>query len=93
MSLQGETRTPKAPSGISDNNKAVDMWKHFTRHPKKPTRNFVLVECTDCDKKIPQRKSSLSGVRSHLPYNHPDQYKEVVTQELVKKKKADVDAV
>ena len=51
------------------------------------------MECTHCDKKVPQRKSSTSGVRSHLLYNHADQYKEVITQELAKKKKSDVDAV
>ena len=76
-----------------DNLKAVGMWKHFIQHPKKSTKDFVLMECNHCDKKIPQRKSSTSGVRSHLLYNHPDQYKEVAALELAKKKKADVDAV
>ena len=42
---QGETRTSKTPSGISDKLKAVNMWKYFIQHPKKPTEDFVLVEC------------------------------------------------
>ena len=54
---------------------------------------FVLVECIHCDKKVSLRKSSISGVRSHLLYNHPDHYKKVFTQKLPKKSKADVDAV
>ena len=50
------------------------------------------MECIHCAKKILQRKSSKSGVRSHLFYNNPDQSKKVVTQKLVKKKKANFDA-
>ena len=84
--LQGETRAPKASSGMSDKLKVVDIWKHFIQHPKTPTEDFILVGCIHCDKKIPQRKYSTSRVRSHLFYNHPDQYKKVVTQELAKKK-------
>ena len=64
--VQGETRTPKTPSGMSDKLKAVDMWKHFIRHPKIPTEDFVLVECIHYDKKISKLKCSTSGIRSPL---------------------------